>query len=61
MGLFFHTNKLEDLIECEAELLSSINDIRVKVLCFYNKSDFDILLIEHMQEDLFKSHDNKVI
>ena len=59
-GLFFGTNKLDDLIKYEAELLSSINDIKAKVLCFYNKSDFDIL-IEHMQEDLFKSHDNKVI
>ncbi len=59
-GLFFHINKLDDLIKYEAELLPSINDIKAKLLCFYNKSDFDIL-IEHMQEDLFKSHDNKVI
>ena len=60
-GLFFHTNKLEDLIKCEAELHSSINDIRVKVLCFYNKSDFDMLTEHRMQENLFKAHDNKVI
>ena len=60
-GLFFHTNKVEDLIKCEAELLSSINDIRVKVLCFYNKSDFDILTEHRMQENLFKAHENKVI
>ena len=59
-GLFFHINKLDDLIKYEAELLPSINDIKAKLLCFYNKSDFD-MLIEHMQEDLFKSHDNKVI
>jgi len=60
-GLFFHTNKLEDLIKSEAELLSSINDIRVKVLCFYNKSDFDMLTEHRIQEQLFKAHDNKVI
>ena len=54
-GLFFHTNKLEDLIKCEAELLSSINDIRVKVLCFYSKSDFD-MLTEHRMQDIYSRH-----
>jgi hypothetical protein len=61
MGLFFHTNKLEDLIKCETELLSSINDIKVKVLCCYNKSDFDMLIGYLMQGNLLKAHDNKVI
>ena len=50
MGLFFHTNKLEDLIKCETE-----------VLCCYNKSDFDMLIEHLMQGNLLKAHDNKVI
>ena len=62
MGLFFHPNKFEeDLIKCETELLSSINDIKVKVLCCYNRSDFDMSIEHRMQENLFKAHDNKVI
>ncbi len=61
MGLFFHPNKFEDLIKCETELLSSINDIKVKVLCCYNRSDFDMLIEHRMQENLFKAHDNRVI
>ena len=61
MGLFFHPNKFEDLIKCETELLSSINDIKVKVLCCYNRSDFDMLIEHRMQENLFKAHENKVI
>lgn len=54
-------NKFEDLIKCETELLSSINDIKVKVLCCYNRSDFDMSIEHRMQENLFKAHDNKVI
>lgn len=61
MGLFFHPNKFEDLIKCETELLSSINDIKVKVLCCYNRSDFDMLIEHTMQENLLKAHDNKAI
>ena len=61
MGLFFNPNKFEDLIKCETELLSSINDIKAKVLCCYNRSDFDMLIEHTMQEDLLRAHDNKVI
>jgi len=56
MGLFFHPNKFEeDLIKCETELLSSINDIKVKVLCCYNRSDFD-MLIEHRMQKIYSRH-----
>ena len=61
MGLFFHTNKLEDLIKYETELLLSIKHIKVKALCCYNKSDFDTLPEHRMQENLLKTHDNRVI
>ncbi|HET7284450.1 MAG TPA: MEDS domain-containing protein [Nitrososphaeraceae archaeon] len=41
MGLFFHLNRIEDLIKYEIGLSSSIYDMKVKVLCSYNKTDFE--------------------
>jgi hypothetical protein len=61
MGLFFHTNKLEDLTKCETELMSSVNNIKVKVWCCYNKSDFDMLIEHQMRQNLLKAHDHKII
>ncbi|HYZ50464.1 MAG TPA: MEDS domain-containing protein, partial [Nitrososphaeraceae archaeon] len=61
MGLFFHTNKLEDLTKCETELMSSVNNTKLKVWCCYNKSDFDMLIEHEMRQNLLKAHDHKVI
>ena len=61
MGLFFHRNKLEDLTKCETELMSSLNNIKIKVWCCYNKSDFDMLIEHEMRQNLLKAHDHKVI
>jgi hypothetical protein len=60
MGLFFDLNKIDDLTKYETEVLSSICNMKVKVLCGYNKSDFE-LLIEHQRQHLLKAHNNKII
>jgi hypothetical protein len=61
MGLFFHRNKLEDLTKCEMELMSSVNNIKVKVWCCYNKSDFDMLSEPQMRQNLLKAHHHKIV
>jgi hypothetical protein len=58
MGLFFHLNRIEDLIKYEIGLSSSIYDMKVKVLCSYNKTDFE-LLTEDRKQHLLKHH-NKI-
>lgn len=59
MGLFFHLNKIEDLIKYETEISSSIYDKKVKVLCSYNKTDIEGLS-EYQKKDLLNHH-NKII
>jgi len=59
MGLFFHLKRIEDLIKYETELSSSIYDMKVKMLCGYNKTDFERLTEEQKQHLLH--HHNKVI
>ena len=58
MGLFFHLNRIEDLIKYEIGLSSSIYDMNVKVLCSYNKTDFE-RLTEDRKQHLLKHH-NKI-
>jgi hypothetical protein len=58
MGLFFHLNRIEDLIKYEIGLSSSICDMKVKVLCSYNKTDFE-RLTEDRKQHLLKHH-NKI-
>jgi hypothetical protein len=60
MGIFFHMNKVEELIKHERELLlSSIHNIKVKIFCCYNKADLKLLTEQQMQE-LLTNH-NKII
>jgi hypothetical protein len=59
MGLFFDLNRFDDLIKYETELLSSIYDMKVKVLCAYNKTDFE-QVTEYQRQHLLKLH-NKII
>lgn len=59
MGLFFDLNRFDDLIKYETELLSSIYDMKVKVLCAYNKTDFE-RFTEYQRQHLLKLH-NKII
>jgi hypothetical protein len=58
MGLFFHLNRIEDLIKYEIGLSSSIYNMKVKVLCSYNKTDFE-RLTEDRKQHLLKHH-NKI-
>jgi MEDS: MEthanogen/methylotroph, DcmR Sensory domain len=60
MGLFFDMNKIDDLTKYETELLSSICNMKVKVLCGYNKSDFELLIERQRQQHFLKAH-NKII
>jgi hypothetical protein len=59
MGLFFDLNRFDDLIKYETELLSSIYDMKVKVLCAYNKTDFE-RFTEYQRQHLLKIY-NKII
>jgi|SRR5919109_2691316 hypothetical protein len=60
MGIFFHMNKVEELIKHERELLlSSIHNMKVKIFCCYNKADLKLLTEQQMQE-LLTNH-NKII
>jgi hypothetical protein len=60
MGLFFDLDRIDDLIKYETELSSSIYDMKVKVLCGYNKTDFERLR-EHQRQHLLNLHNNKII
>ncbi|MGC2425791.1 MAG: MEDS domain-containing protein [Nitrososphaeraceae archaeon] len=60
MGLFFDLDRINDLIKYETELSSSIYDMKVKVLCGYNKTDF-VRLREHQRQHLLNLHNNKII
>lgn len=60
MGIFFHMNKVEELIKHERELLlSSIHNMKVKIFCCYNKADLKLLTEQQMQE-LLTNH-SKII
>jgi hypothetical protein len=61
MGLFFNINKIDDLTKYETELSSSICNMKVKVLCCYNKSDFELFIEYQIQQHLLNAHNNKII
>ena len=48
MGVFF-PNRIEDLIKHETEISTSIQDLKVKIYCVYNKLDFESLREEQKQ------------
>ncbi len=48
MGIFF-PNRIEDLIKHETEISTSIQDLRVKIYCVYNKLDFESIREEQRQ------------
>lgn len=57
-GLFFHLNRIEDLILHEKEIFSSASNLNVKIICAYNMLDFARLNDEQIQ--LLQSSHNKV-
>ena len=58
MGIFF-PNRIEDLIKHETEISTSIQDLRVKIYCVYNKLDFESIREE--QRQLLDGNHTKVI
>ena len=56
MGLFFDINKIDDLTKYETELLSSICNMKVKILCCYNKSDFELSIEHQRRQNLLRAH-----
>src|SRR5215211_7502478 len=59
MGLFFNHNRIDDLIKLEAGLFlslsSSIYSNKMKIFCYYNITDFD-LLTENQKQELLNNH-----
>jgi hypothetical protein len=59
MGLFFHQNRIDDLIKRETRLFCSssfsICHNKMKVFCCYAVIDFD-LLAENQKQDLLNGH-----
>jgi hypothetical protein len=58
-GLFFHLNRIEDLILHENEIFSSASNLNVKIICAYNMLDFARL--DDEQKQLLQSIHNKAI
>jgi hypothetical protein len=58
MGVFF-PNRIEELIKHETEISTSIQDLKVKIYCVYNKPDFESLREE--QRQLLDSNHNELI
>jgi DcmR-like sensory protein len=60
MGLFFHQNRIDDLIKHETRLFCSpsfsiCHNNKMKIFCCYNVIDFD-LLSENQKQDLLNGH-----
>ncbi|MDQ3961986.1 MAG: hypothetical protein M3230_05835, partial [Thermoproteota archaeon] len=59
MGLFFHQNRIDDLIKHETRLFCSssfsIYHNKMKIFCCYNVIDFD-LLTANQKQDLLNGH-----
>ena len=59
MGLFFHLNRIDDIIKHETRLFcsssSSIYHNKMKIFCCYTVIDFD-LLAENQKQDLLNGH-----
>ena|SRR5687768_7352756 len=49
MGLFFHENRIDDLIKHETELFLSLFSNRMKIFCCYDLKDFELLAEYHKQ------------
>jgi hypothetical protein len=59
MGLFFHQNRIDDLIKHETRLFCSssfpICHNKMKIFCCYTVIDFN-LLAENQKQDLLNGH-----
>lgn len=60
MGLFFHLDRLDNLIRWETELASYIYAKKVRILCNYSQTDFG-RLNEKQRQHLLESHSKIII
>jgi hypothetical protein len=60
MSLFFHLDRLDNLIGWETELASYIYAKKVRILCNYSQTDFG-RLNENQRHHLLESHSKIII
>jgi MEDS: MEthanogen/methylotroph, DcmR Sensory domain len=58
-GIFFHLNRMDDLIKHESMISSTASHLKVKINCAYNSNDYAGL--NDGQKQLLQSDHNKII
>lgn len=58
-GIFFHLNRIDDLIKHESMISSTVSHLKVKINCAYNSNDYAGL--NDGQKQLLQSNHNKII
>lgn len=58
-GIFFHLNRIDDLIKHESMISSTVSYLKVKVNCIYNSNDYKGL--SDGQRQILQSSHNKII
>jgi len=58
-GIFFHLNRIDDLIKHESLISSTVSHLKVKINCVYNSNDYAGL--NDGQKQLLQSDHNKII
>ena len=58
-GIFFHLNRIDDLIKHEDMISSTVSYLKVKVNCIYNSNDYEGL--SDGQRQILQSSHNKII
>lgn len=55
-GLFFHLNRIDDLVRHENMVSSTVTNMRIKIICAYNALDF-VRLNDEQKQSLQSLHD----
>jgi MEDS: MEthanogen/methylotroph, DcmR Sensory domain len=58
-GIFFHLNRIDDLFKHESMIFSTVSNLRVKIICAYNTTDYEGL--NDGQKQLLQSSHSKII
>ena len=58
-GIFFHLNRIDDLIKHESLISSTVSHLKVKINCAYNSNDY--VGLNDGQKQLLQSDHNKII
>ena len=56
MGLFFHLNRIEDLVVYEKEISKTVSKLNVRIICAYSLPDF-VRLSEEQKRLMQTTHD----